>query len=95
MATIRFISMTHMNKPALTWPQHAFATEQCWLAENEPIGSIEHLANCKIFQEMNRLGIKYYVADHVDNSFDVLVPYNNAVSFTLLNQCQNCKYKRK
>lgn len=95
MATIRFISEQYMSRLPTDWPNLAFATIRCCLGQNEPLGSIEHLTQCGIVTEMNQQGMKYHVADHVGNVFDVLVPCDKASGFTPLQKCQECKYKSR
>lgn len=92
--TIRLVSNKYTHCSPTHWPQLAFATNQCWLGINDPLGTIENLTNCKMVQEMNNLGVPYNVVDHVGNSFDILVPYDNAAKFTPLKQCQECIYNK-
>ncbi|MBR6363640.1 MAG: hypothetical protein IKS08_00960 [Alphaproteobacteria bacterium] len=94
MATLRFVSTQYTFCSPVDWIQLAFATKQCSLARNEQLGTIKNLVQCKILQEMNASGVPYRVVDHINSSYDILVPYDNPESFTPLKQCQQCIYNK-
>lgn len=94
-ATIRFVNMQFLNYPSTTWPHFAFATRNCWLGVPGHCGSLEDLNKCPVMQQIVTDGIENYITDHVNQTYEVFVPYGNENSFSLLKLCENCKYKQK
>lgn len=94
-ATIRFVDTQFLNYPSTTWPHFAFATRNCWLGVPGHCGSLNDLDKCPIMEQMRQDGTNCYITDHVDQTYDVFVPYGSASNFPLLNLCEKCKYKGK